>query len=111
LSDLDFDDGNSAISLHEFNREATPKFHCVIVGDLYELADAAWVAENEPDEEGQGQGAGAAATTSAGIDIEDVDTQIPMPKTAEGFVWRRISPAACEVTCDIFGTLSYKSPT
>jgi len=73
---------------------------------LYELADAAWVAENEPAEEGQERGTEVAATDSAGIDMEDVDTPIPMPKTAEGFVWRRISPAACEVTCDIFGALA-----
>jgi len=83
------------------------------VGDLYELADAAWVAENEPVEDGQGQGteaAAAAAATSVDIDIEDVDTQIPLPKTAEGFVWRRINPAECEVTCDIFGKL-FEFPT
>jgi hypothetical protein len=72
---------------------------------LYELADAAWVAENEPaQDEDKQEGTGEdVAMTATGIDIEDVEAQIPLPKTVEGFVWRRINPAECEVTCDIFG--------
>jgi hypothetical protein len=40
--------------------------------------------------------------------VSDVEDEKYMAKTPKGFVWRRISPAECEVTSDIFGKTSYK---
>lgn len=80
------------------------RYLCIIHGDIYELADAAWVKENEPEETTAPTNEnGGPAWATAEDTKDDGDMPAPLPKAPDGLVFRKLNPTDCEVTIDIFG--------
>jgi hypothetical protein len=94
---------DSQISVTQMKREMQSTFHCMVHGDLFELAEPKWTAENEPESlsagaSGSGSGAGAAGAD----DPEEVKSTY-LPAAPQGLVYRQVNQLHSEVMCDIFG--------
>lgn len=98
----------SQISVQQIKRETTSAWHCMIHGDLFELAEADWAAENDPQvgsSSAQGENGGMAA--EALVDEKEAEKPAYLPPAPKGLVYRQVNEPHSEVMCDIFG----KSPS
>jgi hypothetical protein len=75
-----------------------PTYRCLIHGDLYDVVDADWLAEQE---KMKPPAATAADSTAKTVD----ESPYPLPPPPSGCAFRQINPADTEVTCDISGRL------
>ena len=96
----------SQISVQQIMRETKPTYHCMIHGDLFELAEPEWAAQNDPPAKGVSGQTGNGNEADEGSDEEEQDKPAYLPAPPKGLVFRQVNEPQSEVMCDIFGMLS-----
>lgn len=97
----------SQISVQQMKRETSSTFHCMVHGDLFELAEPDWIAQNDPQPQAESSAAGAANGQADAATADDTEHFNHLPAAPKGLVYRQVNEPHSEVMCDIFG----KSPS
>ncbi len=82
------------------NADSGPSYSCNIFGDLFDVVDSDWLAEQDK-HEGKGVNAILDDSSAAGAQM----ARPHLPAAPEGCTFRQINPPDSEVTCDLMGEL------
>lgn len=87
----------AAICMEESqNADSGPSYSCNIFGDLFDVVDSDWLAEQDK-HEGKGVNAILDDSSAAGAQM----ARPHLPAAPEGCTFRQINPPDSEVTCDL----------
>ncbi|KAH8090629.1 hypothetical protein HD553DRAFT_302931 [Filobasidium floriforme] len=90
------------ISVQQMKRETSSTFHCMVHGDLFELAEPEWIAQNDPQPQAESSAAGAANGQADAATADDTEHFNHLPAAPKGLVYRQVNEPHSEVMCDIF---------